>query len=33
VLGAWRHGTISTARLRASAARVLALKRAYRILH
>jgi beta-N-acetylhexosaminidase len=33
VLGAWRRGTISTARLRASAARVLALKRAYRILH
>ena len=33
VLAAWRHGEISTARLRASAARVLALKRAYRIVH
>jgi beta-glucosidase-like glycosyl hydrolase len=33
VLDAWRRGELSTARLRASAERVIALKRTYRILH
>jgi beta-N-acetylhexosaminidase len=33
VLSAWQHGELSTARLRASARRVLALKRAYGLLH
>jgi len=32
VLSAWQHGEISTARLRASAQRMLALKRAYGLL-
>jgi hypothetical protein len=32
VLDAWRHGRVSTARLQASAARVIALKRRYGVL-
>src|SRR5919198_122902 len=33
VMAAWSHGEISTARLRASAERVIALKRTYHVLH
>jgi beta-N-acetylhexosaminidase len=33
VLDAWRHGQISTARLQQSVARVIALKRAYGLMH
>jgi len=33
VTAAWSHGQISTARLRASAERVIALKRTYHVLH
>ena len=32
-MAAWSHGQISKARLRASAERVIALKRTYHVLH